>query len=58
MLLNCKEATRLVSQGLDRRLGLAERLALRLHLLICDGCTNFSRQVAFLRRALSRLADR
>jgi hypothetical protein len=58
MLLNCKEATRLVSRGLDRRLGLAERLALRLHLLVCDGCTNFSKQVAFLRRALSRLADR
>ena len=58
MLLNCKEATRLVSQGLDRRLGLAERLALRLHLLICDGCANFSKQAAFLRRALSRLAGR
>ena len=47
-----------MSQGLDRRLGLAERLALRLHLLICDGCTNFSKQAAFLRRAISRLADR
>jgi len=58
MLLTCKEATRLVSQGLDRRLGLAERLALRLHLLVCDGCTNFSKQAAFLRRVLSRLADR
>ncbi len=58
MILTCREATRLVSQGLERRLGLAERLALRLHLLICDGCTNFSKQVAFLRRALSRLADR
>jgi hypothetical protein len=58
MLLTCKEATRLVSQGLDRRLGPAERLVLRLHLLICDGCTNFSKQAAFLRRALSRLADR
>ena len=58
MILTCKEATRLVSQGLDRRLGLAERLALRLHLFICDGCTNFSKQVAFVRRAVSRLADR
>ena len=58
MMLTCKQATHLVSQGLDRRLGLAERLALRLHLLICDGCTNFSKQAAFLRRALSRLADR
>ena len=58
MMLTCKEAARLVSQGLDRRLGLAERLALRLHLLVCDGCTNFRKQVAFLRGALSRLADR
>jgi len=58
MILTCKEASRLVSQGLDRRLGLAERLALRLHLLVCDGCTNFSRQAAFLRRTLSRLAER
>ena len=57
-MLTCKEATRLVSQGLDRRLGLGERLALHVHLLICDGCTNFSRQLVFLRRALSRLADR
>jgi hypothetical protein len=58
MILTCKEATRLVSQGLDRRLGLAERVALRLHLLVCDGCANFSKQMAFLRSALSRLADR
>ncbi|HEY7240786.1 MAG TPA: zf-HC2 domain-containing protein [Burkholderiales bacterium] len=58
MLLTCKEATRLVSQGLDRRLGPAERLALRLHLLICDGCSNFRKQVAFIRRTLAHLADR
>ena len=57
-MLTCKEATRLVSQGLDRRLGLVERVALRLHLLICNGCANFSRQLAFMRRALSNLADR
>jgi len=58
MMLSCKEASRLVSQGLDRRLGFAERLGLRLHLLICDGCTNFSKQVAFIRKAMARLADR
>jgi len=57
-MLTCKEATRLVSEGLDRRLGVAERVRLRLHLLVCDGCAAFSRQAAFLRRALSRLADR
>ena len=57
MMLSCKEASRLVSQGLDRRLGFGERVALRVHLAICDGCTNFKKQVGFLRKAMSRLAD-
>jgi hypothetical protein len=57
MILTCKEAARLASQGLDRRLGLAERLALRLHLLICEGCSNFRKQVAFIHRTLARLGD-
>jgi hypothetical protein len=58
MILTCKEATRLVSQGLDRRLGFGQRVALRVHLLVCDGCSHFSKQVAFLRKAMARLAER
>ena len=54
-LLTCKEASRLISQGLDRRLGFTDRIGLRLHLLICDGCANFSKQVKFVRRAIARL---
>ena len=56
MMLSCKEVTRLVSQGLDQRLPFGRRVALRIHLAICDGCTNFSKQMVFLRRALSKLA--
>jgi predicted anti-sigma-YlaC factor YlaD len=57
MMLSCKEASRLLSQGLDRKLGFGERVMLRVHLGICDGCTNFRDQVAFLRKAMVRLAD-
>jgi predicted anti-sigma-YlaC factor YlaD len=57
MILSCKEAARLVSQRLDRELGFGERVMLRVHLTICDGCTNFKDQVALLRQAMSRLAD-
>jgi predicted anti-sigma-YlaC factor YlaD len=57
MMLSCKEASRLLSQGLDRQLGFGERVMLRVHLTICDGCTNFKDQVAFLRKAMTRLAD-
>lgn len=56
MRLTCKEATALISQGLDRRLSRWERLVLRVHLLICDACSQFARQSAFIRRALRRLA--
>ena len=57
MMLSCKEVTRLVSQGQDRRLALGERIALRVHFAICRGCANFDRQITFLRKAVTRLAD-
>ncbi len=53
--LTCREATQIVSQGLDRQLGFGERVALRLHLAFCDGCTRFNRQMDFLRRAIRGL---
>jgi hypothetical protein len=53
-MISCKEATRLLSQGEDRRLTYAERVKLRLHLAVCVACTRFSRQLAFMRHALSR----
>ena len=56
-MLSCKEVTRLVSDGLDRKLGFGERVALRLHFAVCRGCRNFNRQVMFLREAVKQLGD-
>ena len=57
MMLSCKQVSRIVSQGLDRELGFTERVRLRVHLAICDGCTNFKKQTEFLRRAVARLGN-
>ena len=57
-MLSCKEVTHLVSEGLDRKLGLGERLRVRLHLAICDGCANFKKQMDFLRRAMREFGTR
>jgi hypothetical protein len=51
---NCREVTELVLAGEDRRLGLVERLAVRVHLRICQACPKFTRQVALMRQALPR----
>jgi hypothetical protein len=50
----CKEISRLISQSQDRQLGYADRFAMRVHLVICKGCTNFRGQLEFLREALRR----
>jgi hypothetical protein len=57
MMLSCRETTRLMSQGLDRDLGFAERLALRVHLAYCLGCRRAGRQMRFLRRAVRGLVE-
>lgn len=57
-MLTCKDASRLVSEAQERRLGLRERWGLRLHLWICDNCRRFERQVRLLRQAVRVWADR
>ena len=57
MMLSCKETTRLLSQGEDRKLAFGERLALRLHLAICNGCRNVKAQFRFLRLAMKSLSQ-
>ncbi len=36
----------------DRTLGMAERLALRMHMAICDACPRFERQMLTMRNGL------
>lgn len=56
-VISCKEASRLLSQAQDRPLGTLERLKLRAHLALCDFCTRFEQQLAFMREAMRRLGD-
>jgi hypothetical protein len=53
MRITCKEASRLLSLGLDNKLSLGQRTALRLHLSLCDACTKVRSQFEFIRKALS-----
>lgn len=54
-MLNCKQNSELMSQALDRQVTLRENLAMRLHLMMCRGCRNYEKQLAFIRRAAREL---
>jgi hypothetical protein len=56
-VIDCKTATRLVSQGQDRALGPVDRLVLRLHLAWCVACLRFEGQMRFLREAMHRYRE-
>ncbi len=57
-MLNCKRATAVISQGLDKNLGILQKTSLRFHLLMCEGCRNFDKQMQFLREGLRKFPQK
>ena len=54
LLPNCREVTRLALLGQDQRLPLRQRTLMRLHLFICEACTNFRGQLRLMQKASAR----
>lgn len=51
---SCQEVSELLSQAQDRPLSLRERIAVHVHLPLCEACRHFSRHLGFLRVAVRR----
>lgn len=54
----CREVSELLSQAQERPLTLREKMALYVHLPICNACRNFRQQLVFLRRAVREYVRR
>lgn len=52
---NCKESHQLISERMDRNLGIIENTGLRIHLMVCVACTNLTQQMDFLRNAMKNM---
>ena len=50
-MITCEEASRLISESLDRKHPMGRRIALRIHLLMCKLCPRFLQQMLFLKEA-------
>lgn len=57
-MLTCKDASHLISEGRERPLTFRQRLALKLHLMMCVYCRRFERQMVLLRKAMRELGRR
>lgn len=56
-MLNCHDATFLMSQRQDRPLSFSERMKLRMHVTMCSGCANFERQLPALGQTAKAFAS-
>ena len=56
--MDCKHATHLISQAQDVSLTWRQRIGLQFHLMLCDACTQFSRQLESLREAVRQVRRR
>ena len=50
----CREVATILVAREDRELGWGDRLALRIHLSICDTCPRFERQMLTMRHSFER----
>ena len=51
-LPHCDQLAPVISESMDRRLGLREGLTLKLHLFICTHCSRYLRQLRLLKDVL------
>jgi hypothetical protein len=51
-IFNCQQVSRLVSKSMDRKLPLIQKMGIRFHLMMCRLCSNYRRQLIFMRRLL------
>lgn len=50
-MLNCFNATRLMSDARERPLRFREKSAVTFHIMMCSGCRNFDRHLTVLHKA-------
>lgn len=51
----CRHASRLSSESMERPLTMSESIRLRLHLMICTGCTNYDHSIKLLHQTLENM---
>lgn len=56
-MMNCEQATRLMSEGEERPLSVSERTTLHMHTWFCTGCRNVKGQLGFIRHAMKSCAQ-
>jgi hypothetical protein len=56
-MLSCRETTQLISESIERKLTLQQRMTVRAHLLMCRVCSRFRKQLLFMEKAIGLFVE-
>lgn len=56
-IFSCKHVAKSINKSLDQPLSLKEKMAIQMHLMMCQNCRFFKKQMLFLRRASRRFSN-
>ena len=56
-MFNCREVTRMVSESLDRKFPLHQRMGIRVHLFMCKFCSRYRKQLLLIRTLMQRYTE-
>lgn len=56
-MLNCKEATQLLSLRCERKLRFKQQLQLKVHLMVCSRCRGFAKNNQLLDQMMKEFAE-
>lgn len=51
-VFSCKQIAEKISESMDRKLPLSQRIGIRFHLMMCTLCTRYQEQLFFIRETL------
>lgn len=51
-MFNCKEVSRMVSEFMDRNLPFHQRIGIRIHMMMCEFCFRYRRQLLLIRETI------
>ncbi|HOZ86689.1 MAG TPA: hypothetical protein PL029_02975 [Bacteroidia bacterium] len=54
LILSCRKATLLIEKSQAMPLGIIDKLQLRVHLKLCDGCNQYQKQSLFIEDLLRK----
>lgn len=57
-IFSCREAARLASEALEHPLPARQRVALRVHTMMCSACRSYARQITLIDRIFRLRAQR